>query len=676
MEAEEHFYYDDPKVGHPDVKTDLKDVNYYFLGNGLITAVVQVCTSGEGTPLGLLVMNPEKFGPKRNSISLNLETGLEKTMIKIEGPDFSILPKESTIESYWEEIENIPTVFVKWGDSQIEVAEQFFCPDRENPKVLRKVQIKNRSENNVTIQAKTGVQKKELNKTLEIPSTKSKEIILEYSITGTKEDQTISIKKLPEITIQETAKKYWQKTSTCQYDSDILNHLFNSAKYQLQANISQDGIQDASIWQYNLEWVRDQSMVLIGLVLSGQFELAKTMLDRIFTKFVTDDGDTVDSSQVRPHEEVELDQNGELILALRFYVDWTGDLSILKKHWEKVKATANFPLKKVFRHPETFLFHNIREYWERHALHGITDGMELMYQFYVSFGLESAAYLANLLDKKDDAIKWKKAAQEIREAMLNDPKYALIEDGHFIKRRQVDGNIQVEAIIEKDSNLPQGVPLTLDYKHYLNPDSSSVLPIAWEYIDPKSELAVKTLEDVEQLWNQTWDYGGYSRYNVTSEADSPGPWPFGSLFITRAYFENGNDEKVWRMINWLSEIPGSKSGATFEFCGEKYPVPPCPQVGIVPWNQAEILILFFHHFLGIRLTQNKLKIRPRLLKGLKEGHAKIRFRDVWIELVIEKREDKTKPGFWVENQFYPYKENGIEICIPNKDLQVKVVLPD
>ena len=415
-------------------------------------------------------------------------------------------------------------------------------------------------------------------------------------------------------------------------------------------------------------------MVLIGLVISGQFELAKTMLDRIFINFVTEDGDTVDSSQVRPHEEVELDQNGELILALRFYVDWTGDLSLLKKHWEKVKATANFPLKEVFRHPETFLFHNIREFWERHDLHGITDGMELMYQFYVSFGLENAAYLANLLDQTDEAKNWEKAAQEIREAMLFDPKYALVENGHFIKRRRVDGQIQQEVIIGKESKLPQGVPLTQDYSHFLNPDSSSVLPIVWGFIDPKSELAVRTLEHIERLWNQTWDSGGYSRYNVTSEADSPGAWPFASLFIARAYFEAENDEKVWRVLNWLNSVPGSKSGATFEFYGPR-PVPPWPQIGIAPWYWAEILILFVHHFLGIRPSKDKLRIRPILLEGLNNGQTKIRFRDVWIELTMKKNEDKTRNGFWVNDQFYPFDENGIEIDIPEKDLEIKVVFP-
>ena len=33
--------------------------------------------------------------------------------------------------------------------------------------------------------------------------------------------------------------------------------------------------------------------------------------------------------------EVELDQNGVLLHALRTYADWTGDLSIVELHWEK-----------------------------------------------------------------------------------------------------------------------------------------------------------------------------------------------------------------------------------------------------------------------------------------------------------------------------------------------------
>ena len=36
----EHVYDDDPDLGHPDVRTRLKDVSYFFLGNGHIQAAV------------------------------------------------------------------------------------------------------------------------------------------------------------------------------------------------------------------------------------------------------------------------------------------------------------------------------------------------------------------------------------------------------------------------------------------------------------------------------------------------------------------------------------------------------------------------------------------------------------------------------------------------------------
>ncbi|MGD2123137.1 MAG: hypothetical protein PVJ76_15395, partial [Gemmatimonadota bacterium] len=71
MEVEEHFYRDDPSEGHPDVRTRLSDTDYFFLGNEHIQAAVQVCRSGEGTPLGFLVMDPTRFGPKRAALTLD-----------------------------------------------------------------------------------------------------------------------------------------------------------------------------------------------------------------------------------------------------------------------------------------------------------------------------------------------------------------------------------------------------------------------------------------------------------------------------------------------------------------------------------------------------------------------------------------------------------------------------
>ena len=83
IDVKEHIYTDDPKVGHVDVRTRMKDAIYFFLGNGLIQAAVQIAPSGEGSPFGLVFMNPEKLKSKRESISFDPDDGFANTMIRL-----------------------------------------------------------------------------------------------------------------------------------------------------------------------------------------------------------------------------------------------------------------------------------------------------------------------------------------------------------------------------------------------------------------------------------------------------------------------------------------------------------------------------------------------------------------------------------------------------------------
>lgn len=674
MEAEEHFYTDDPSVGPRDARTTLKGVNYFFIGNGRITAAVQLCSSGEGTSLGLIVMHPEIFGPKRNALTFDPQNGLAHTSLRIALQTSDVTPDSSEVTARWQNIGNIPVVRANWGNDEITIEEKFYCPDLKSPRIIREISTTSHLNEETSICIHTSSLSRDLKKRLTLKPKEEAVCFIEYRLVGEKPEILVQLSWVREPNVDPVARSYWDMTSSCQFDSPLLNHLFAVSKSQLPANIAVSGRLDASIWQYNLEWVRDQSMIAIGLTVSGHFERAGVILDRLLSRFVTDKGDTLDSSRERPTSDVELDQNGELLLALRTYVDWTGDLALVNKHWEKVCVTAEFPLQPVFRHPETALVHNQREYWERHALHGMGDGMELAYQLFVSIGLSSAADLAERLGHKAEGKRWRLAAEEIKQAMLSDPKYALVQDDHFIKRRRVNGAIQNEVHLKEDAGLPKNIPLLQPGEHCLNPDSSSVLPIAFEFIDPESDLAKKTLEQVETLWDQRWQGGGYGRYNVTSEPDSPGPWPFPSLFVARAYLEMGEDAKVWRILQWLNSAPGSKSGSWFEFYGPR-PVPPYPQVGIIPWTWAEQLIFFVHHLLGIRPAWNKLLIRPRLLSGIENGEASIRLRDLRLNIHLQKVRSQSQAGFQIGEAFYPYDKNGVVIDMPERDLDVEVRFP-
>jgi hypothetical protein len=519
MEADEHFYSDDPSKGPSDVKTRLEGVDYFFLGNGFIQAAVQVCPGGEGTRIGLLIMDPKKPGPKRSALTLDPADGLAGTQVRIRAGEQEFLPSGEGLSSAWIDHNGIPAVRVKWQARDFQVEELFFCPDRSTPRLTRQITIKRDrhplleggkhqvsqtdSEMNsgpVSLTAVTGSGDRSLKK--EFPGVDGEVTTLslcyELEVHG-EETPVVKTRWQEPAPAAREARAYWQNLALCDFSHDSLNHLFTASKNQIPAVIEKSGIMDGSIWQYGLEWVRDQAMVIMGLAMAGDFETARTMLSRLFTRFVTDEGDTIDSSRKRPPAEIELDQNGQLLLALKTYVFWSRDLSLAEELWDKIRATAEFPLKACFRHEPSGLLHNQREYWERHALHGVEDGMELSYQLYVALGLHCASALAQLMGRTEEAIRWEAEGRRLRITALTHKEFGLIEAGRFIKRRKVTGEVQVETTAAVDAGLPEGIPLLEDGPHLLNPDSSSVLPIALEFLDPKGEVARNTLKDMEKL---------------------------------------------------------------------------------------------------------------------------------------------------------------------------------
>ena len=115
------------------------------------------------------------------------------------------------------------------------------------------------------------------------------------------------------------ASALWSGRSFLAFHEPLLDHLFDAARWQLPAAISSGGRLDGSIWQYNREWVRDQAVIALALTQLGHRALAATMLTRLLTDFVTPEGATLDSSEVRGRDDVELDQNGILLYALEQY---------------------------------------------------------------------------------------------------------------------------------------------------------------------------------------------------------------------------------------------------------------------------------------------------------------------------------------------------------------------
>ncbi len=668
IEFSEHFYSDDPNIGHPDVRTDIKGVSYFFIGNGWIQGAVQFSPEGFGTPLGLLIMDPEILGMKRQALTIDDKTGLENTSLKVRivGND-----KENTLvptSVNWTEYMNIPAVSVEYDSAELKICELYYCPTKDAARILRKISITNNKEEKIEIEAGTGVRDKTIGNRQILESGATVDLYISYTLDSATQTVIFGFtnKLEPDITVQ----NFWKSCSNLELDYPLLKRYFKASAEQLASMISNSGKIDASIWQYNREWVRDHSYMVIGLLQSGHHDSAKIMLERLLNEFVSDAGDTIDSSEIRTPDEVELDQNGILLYTVWTYYVWTGDKKFLEQNWQRIDVCAEFVFRDVFRHKESGLLYNCRDFWERHKAHGVETGIEFAHQMFVVIGLNKAAELADMLNMKEKAQKWQEFSDELRDIVLNDPVFSFLKDKGFIKRKGLDGKLQEKISPRKEAELPQQVPLAQEIDHYLNPDTSTAMAITFGFVDGETKVAKDTLESLEELWNQDWDIGGYGRYNYTSEADSSGPWPFTCIYIAKAYMETGRYDRVTRVLNWLNTVPGSISCSWFEFYGNRI-APPYAQTGITPWNWAEMIMLVVHHIAGIRPGLNGVYFKPQLIPGLNSINGSFPYRGKEIKISISREKNLDKPVFISGGDRIILEDN--EIYVPFED---KIVILD
>jgi len=177
------------------------------------------------------------------------------------------------------------------------------------------------------------------------------------------------------------------------------------------------------------------------------------------------------------------------------------------------------------------------------------------------------------------------------------------------------------------------VPLNTEKHHRLLPDASQALPIALGLVEARSELARRTLDELEELWNTRWWQGGYDRYHTSSQPDQPGPWPFATCFILRAQHDAGLFERSRRSLEWLNTVQGGRTGAWFE------EIPSVRSLrsscGLVPWTSSEIALFIVRHYLGVRFENGSAVIRPALYPRSPPVSANLRFRQGRLRLQID-----------------------------------------
>jgi len=282
------------------------------------------------------------------------------------------------------------------------------------------------------------------------------------------------------------------------------------------------------------------------------------------------------------------------------------------------------PLRPEFR-DTTGMVHNRREYWER----TFDDAYELAYQTWLVEGLRDAADLAKYIHADSKASYWRAEANKTLQAMLSHPTMKLVDNGHLIKRRGTSGRI-VDKV--KYTGWVYGAPGQVEQLSRLMPDASMTLPITLNLLDPKSELSKNSLAELEKLWNERWSFGGYDRYNTSSQGDQPGPWTFATTFIMRAQHEAGQFDRSRRSLEWLYNNAGGRTGAWFE----EIPIisAQTAHAGLIPWTSAEVSYFIVHHLMGIKFINEQMVIKPALYTGTAPLKTNLRFRKSRMEIEI------------------------------------------
>jgi hypothetical protein len=415
--------------------------------------------------------------------------------------------------------------------------------------------------------------------------------------------------------------------STITTSDSLIFSLYRNASFSLPGMVAANGRMDAGVFEYGNQWVRDGSNVAMGLIYSGSFESAKGLLTYILSDLVSDEGTTVIAGGFDEPDREEFDQMGVLMDCLKLYYQWTGDDSLLTTYRKRILALIERPLNPVFR-DSTGMVHNKREFWER----TFSDAYELAYQTYMIQGLRDAADLSGILGVPEKADFWRQQADVFLNAMLHHPTRSLVDQGALIKRRNVNGEI-ADITLGRQTSYKNDAPGPTEYNHRLNPDATYALPIFLGIIDPHSDLARKSLDKLESIWNARWDMGGYERYHSSSQIDQPGPWSCGTAFIARAQHDAGFLDRSRRSLQWLYDIQGGNAGAWFEEIPlNRGQIPWC---GIVPWTSAEVTSFVVRHWLGVKVSGDYLIITPNLYPGTKTVSADLRFRAGRLKIEID-----------------------------------------
>lgn len=337
---------------------------------------------------------------------------------------------------------------------------------------------------------------------------------------------------------------------------------------------------DSSIFNYGRDyycycWPRDAAYALWPLIRLGHFEEAKK-----FFGFARDtahkDGylmhkyqpDRAIGSTWHPlvhgrHSELAIqeDETASVVFMIGEYFQASQDRALIDDIYHSfIVPAANFMTN--FIDEPTGLPHASYDLWEEKFLTST-------YSVSVTIaGLQAAAKLAKLVEAPEDADRWKRAADGIRENL--DKLYHA--DGYFVKGFLLQDNGEL------------AYDNTLDISSLYGPYMYAGLPL-------DDERLVSTAKHVEERLLNATPSGGVLRYEhdnyfLTKRQYLGNPWVVCTLWLAQYYASTQQTQKAQNLLQWSldRQLPSG-------ILSEQFDPESAAPLGVTPlvWSQAEMI---------------------------------------------------------------------------------------
>ena len=379
-------------------------------------------------------------------------------------------------------------------------------------------------------------------------------------------------------------QKYWQNWLAHGLDIDLarstppsrVQEVYNRSLLLLRSMCSENGAiiasSDSEIIRiggdtYDYVWPRDASWCTIALDQCGYHDITRRFFDFIFN-VATKKGYLLHKyyptgdfgSTWHPVPFLQIDQTGIVLHALWNFYQTTGDIEFVAKHWSDTLKIANFLVE--WRDQTTKLPHPSWDIWEER------EAVTTYSASAVCAGLKAGSQMARLVGLDDDASRFEKASNEVRESIL---QYLYDEKlGRFLR-----------SVSPRDEAL----------------DSSFLAAITFGIFPPEDPRISRTVNSIEQeLW-VTGRIGGIARYQGdgylrTSEEIIGNPWILTTLYLSMIRSDTGELEKARTLIEWAADHASSTG-----LLPEQVNAADGSPVGVLPlaWSHAAYIIAIRRH---------------------------------------------------------------------------------